>query len=160
MGRPHRIEGTVISGVGRGQGLEAPTANLAPTADMALPRLGIYVTQSTVDGGDTYRSVTSVGTNPTFESDGKIRIETLLFDFAGVCTVRTWRWIFWSAYGDQRTFPDADSLAAQIKRTRRVARGLSGISRGHDTEGRYARVVWTRSAPDGYCEQLVPVRDG
>lgn len=126
LGRPHRIEGTVISGVGRGRGLEAPTANLAPTPDMALPRLGIYVTQSTVDGGHTYRSVTSVGTNPTFESDGRIRIETLLFDFAGSLYGAKLAVDLLARIRDQRTFPDRDSLAAQIKQDAEIARAYRG----------------------------------
>jgi riboflavin kinase/FMN adenylyltransferase len=122
LGRPHRIEGTVISGAGRGRGLEAPTANLAPTPEMALPRLGIYVTQSTVDGGSTYRSVTSVGTNPTFESDGKTRIETLLFDFEGSLYGANLAVDFLEWIRGQRAFPDAESLAACIKQDAEIAR--------------------------------------
>ncbi len=122
LGRPHRIEGTVVSGVGRGRGLEAPTANLAPTPEMALPRLGIYVTQSTVDGAATYRSVTSVGTNPTFENDGIIRIETLLFDFAGSLYGANLAVDFLERIRDQEAFPDAESLAARIKRDVEIAR--------------------------------------
>jgi riboflavin kinase/FMN adenylyltransferase len=122
LGRPHRIEGTVISGVGRGRGLEAPTANLEPTSEMALPRLGIYVTQCTVDGKDTYRSVTSVGTNPTFENDGKIRIETLLFDFSGNLYGARLSVEFLDRVRDQQAFLDAGSLAAHIKRDVEKAR--------------------------------------
>jgi riboflavin kinase/FMN adenylyltransferase len=85
LGRPHRLEGTVISGFGRGRGLDAPTANVPFTPETALPRLGISITLSTVDGSQTYNSVTSVGTNPTFESDGKIRIETLLLTTRESC---------------------------------------------------------------------------
>ena len=116
LGRPHRIEGTVISGVGRGRGLEAPTANLAPTAEMALPRLGIYVTRSTVESADSYVSVTSVGTNPTFESDGKIRIETLLLDYSGALYDSRLAVDFLERIRGQRTYPDPDSLAARIRR--------------------------------------------
>jgi riboflavin kinase / FMN adenylyltransferase len=122
LGRPHRIEGTVISGVGRGKDLEAPTANIAPTADMALPRLGIYITRSTVDGSESYQSVTSVGTNPTFESDGKIRIETLLLDFAGGLYGARLSVDFLERIRDQQVFPDAESLAARIKQDVGTAR--------------------------------------
>lgn len=122
LGRPHRIEGTVVSGVGRGRGLDAPTANLEQTPDMALPRLGIYVTRSTVDGRNVYRSVTSVGTNPTFESDGKIRIETLLFDFAGTLYGSHLSVDFLEYIRDQEAFPNAEVLAAAIRRDVEVAR--------------------------------------
>lgn len=122
LGRPHRIEGTVVTGVGRGRWLQAPTANLEPTPDMALPRLGIYVTRSTVGGKDVYRSVTSVGTNPTFESDGKIRIETLLLDFSGSLYGMDLSVDFLERIRDQQTFPDAESLAARIKKDAEIAR--------------------------------------
>lgn len=122
LGRPHRIEGTVVSGVGRGKGLDAPTANIAPTLDMALPRLGIYITRSTVDGSDTHPSVTSVGTNPTFESDGKIRIETLLLDFSGDLYGRRLAVDFLEPIRQQQAFPDAESLAARIKQDVETAR--------------------------------------
>ena len=124
LGRPHRIEGTVISGVGRGRGLEAPTANLTPTPEMALPRLGIYVTRSTVNGLESYRSVTSVGTNPTFESDGKIRIETLLLDYSGALYGSRLAVDFLDRIRDQQAFPDAGSLAAQIRSDVEVARAF------------------------------------
>jgi riboflavin kinase/FMN adenylyltransferase len=122
LGRPHRIQGTVVSGFGRGRGLEAPTANLAPTADMALPRLGIYVTRSTVDGAQTHRSVTSVGTNPTFESDGKVRIETLLLDYSGTLYGSSLAVDFLERLRGQKSFPDAQTLAAQIGRDVEEAR--------------------------------------
>lgn len=122
LGRPHRIEGTVISGAGRGRGLDAPTANIAPMADMALPRLGIYVTRSTVDGMDVYGSVTSVGTNPTFESDGKIRIETLLLDYAGELYGSDLAIDFLGRIRDQQVFPDVRALADRIKQDVQIAR--------------------------------------
>ncbi len=111
LGRPHRIEGTVMTGVGRGRSLDAPTANLSASKEMAIPRAGIYVTTSTVDGGEVHPSVTSLGTNPTFESDRKMRIETLLLDFSGDLYGRHLAVDFLERIRGQKTFPDADSLA-------------------------------------------------
>ena len=136
LGRPHRIEGTVIQGYGRGRGLDAPTANLTPTPDMALPRLGIYITGSTVDGSASYRSVTSVGTNPTFQSDGKIRIETLLLDFSGTLYGSLLAVDFLERIRGQRTFPDAESLAAHIRRDVEMARAYAGGESGAAGPGR------------------------
>ena len=122
LGRPHLIEGIVVGGAGRGKGLDAPTANLAPTTDMALPGLGIYVTRSTVEGGTSYRSVTSVGTNPTFESDDKVRIEALLLDYSGSLYGSRLAVEFLERLRDQERFADAASLAAQIRRDVAAAR--------------------------------------
>lgn len=123
LGRPHRIEGAVISGAGRGgRVLEAPTANLSPERHMALPRLGIYVTRSTVEGTGVHSSVTSVGTNPTFEKDRKVRVETVLLDYRGDLYGKHMAVDFLAKIRAQRTFPDAASLAAQIKRDIEFAR--------------------------------------
>lgn len=128
LGRPHRIEGVVVSGVGRGRALEAPTANLAVDAGTAIPRLGVYVTRSFLDKGVAHPSVTSVGTNPTFEVDKKIRIETLLLDYAGDIYGSRLAVDFLERIRGQRTFPDAGSLVAQIRRDVEIARGYLGRS--------------------------------
>ncbi|MBN1319771.1 MAG: bifunctional riboflavin kinase/FAD synthetase [Thermoleophilia bacterium] len=122
LGRPHRVEGTVASGAGRGRGLDAPTANLPADRDMALPRSGVYATLSTVDGSESHISITSVGTNPTFESGRKIRVETLLMDYTGDLYGRHLAVDFVDRIRGQHTFPDAGSLAKQIKQDVEAAR--------------------------------------
>jgi riboflavin kinase/FMN adenylyltransferase len=125
LGRPHRIEGTVVSGVGRGRALDAPTANLIPTQEMALPRLGVYVTRSLVDGKDVHLSVTSVGTNPTFEIDKKVRVETLLLDYSSDMYGRHLAVDFLDRIRGQRTFPGAAALAVRIRRDVEIARACA-----------------------------------
>jgi riboflavin kinase/FMN adenylyltransferase len=122
LGRPHRIEGAVVRGAGRGRSLEAPTANLAVEAETAVPRLGVYVTRSLLDGGRVHPSITSVGTNPTFEVDHTIRIETLFLDEGEDVYGRTLALDFLERIRGQRTFKDAESLAAQIKKDVEIAR--------------------------------------
>jgi riboflavin kinase / FMN adenylyltransferase len=122
LGRPHRIEGEVIRGAGRGRGLEAPTANLAPGRNVALPGLGIYVTRSLVDRHEVHSSVTSVGTNPTFEKDRKVRVETVLLEYSGDLYGSHLALDFLERIRGQRAFPDADSLAARIKEDIEIAR--------------------------------------
>ncbi len=123
LGRPHRVEGPVLAGAGRGTAaLNAPTANLSVTREMALPRLGVYVTRSTVDGCETYPSVTSVGTNPTFESDRKVRIETLLLDYSGDLYGRHLAVDFLERIRAQRIFGDAETLAGRIREDVDIAR--------------------------------------
>ncbi|OFW60545.1 MAG: riboflavin biosynthesis protein RibF [Actinobacteria bacterium RBG_16_64_13] len=122
LGRPHRLEGTVLSGAGRGKTLEAPTANLAPVRGLALPRLGIYVTKSLVNGREAFSSVTSVGTNPTFESDGRVRIETVLLDYRGDLYGSHLAVDFLERIRGQRAFPDAASLSRQIREDLEFAR--------------------------------------
>ncbi len=122
LGRPHRIEGVVVAGAGRGRTLEAPTANLAVEPETAVPHHGVYVTRSLIDGRESHPSVTSVGTNPTFEVDKKLRIETLLLDYSGDIYGRTLALDFLEWIRAQQTYPDADSLVHRIREDIEVAR--------------------------------------
>jgi riboflavin kinase / FMN adenylyltransferase len=76
LGRPHRIEGVVVHGDGRGRGLGFPTANIATAQYAAVPADGVYACRFTlldsgpgIGGAPAGRAVAaavSVGTNPTF----------------------------------------------------------------------------------------------
>jgi riboflavin kinase/FMN adenylyltransferase len=89
LGRPHRVEGVVVRGDGRGKALGYPTANVAPPMYSAIPADGVYATWFTVLGhgpvvgtvvpGERYQAAVSVGTNPTFS--GRTRtVEAFVLD--------------------------------------------------------------------------------
>lgn len=89
LGRPHRVEGVVVRGDGRGRGLGYPTANIAPPMHSAIPADGVYAAWFTVLGhgpasgslvsGQRYQAAVSVGTNPTFS--GRTRtVEAFVLD--------------------------------------------------------------------------------
>lgn len=81
LGRPHRIEGVVVRGDGRGRSLGYPTANVAPPMHTAIPADGVYagwfsvIGPGTVNGnielGERRMAAVSVGTNPTFEGTSR-----------------------------------------------------------------------------------------
>lgn len=89
LGRPHRVEGVVVHGDGRGRGLGFPTANIAPPMYSAIPADGVYAAwftvlgpgpvEGAVDPGKRYAAAVSVGTNPTFS--GRTRtVEAFVLD--------------------------------------------------------------------------------
>ncbi|HOB47731.1 MAG TPA: bifunctional riboflavin kinase/FAD synthetase [Mycobacterium sp.] len=93
LGRPHRVEGVVVRGDGRGRHLGYPTANIAPPLYSAIPADGVYAAWFTVLGpatpegprtgamipGQRYAAAVSVGTNPTFS--GRTRtVEAFVLD--------------------------------------------------------------------------------
>ncbi len=89
LGRPHRVEGVVVHGDGRGRGLGFPTANLSSPMYSAIPADGVYAAWFTVLGpdpvegslepGHRYKAAVSVGTNPTFS--GRTRtVEAFVLD--------------------------------------------------------------------------------
>lgn len=93
LGRPHRVEGVVVRGDGRGRQLGFPTANVAPPVYSAIPADGVYAAWFTVLGrrypagtganplvpGERYAAAVSIGTNPTFS--GRTRtVEAFVLD--------------------------------------------------------------------------------
>ncbi len=84
LGRPHRLEGIVVRGDGRGRELGFPTANLSTPRYTAIPADGVYACRFTLLGGHGQRSLNaavSVGTNPTF-SGRERRVEAFVLDVA------------------------------------------------------------------------------
>lgn len=89
LGRPHRVEGVVVHGDGRGRTIGYPTANVKPPMHAAIPADGVYAAWFTVLGpgpvmgtvtpGKRCRAAVSVGTNPTFS--GRTRtVEAFVLD--------------------------------------------------------------------------------
>lgn len=89
LGRPHRVEGVVVRGDGRGRDLGYPTANIAPPLHSAIPADGVYAAWFTVLGygpatgslvpGERYQAAVSVGTNPTFSGRART-VEAFVLD--------------------------------------------------------------------------------
>ena len=81
LGRPYGVEGRVVRGHERGRTIGFPTANLHPQ-NRVIPAGGVYVTATLIDGA-WRRSITNIGTRPTFEQDGQPSIETYVMDWTG-----------------------------------------------------------------------------
>jgi len=81
LGRPHRLEGIIVRGAGRGRDLGYPTANLSTTRFAAVPADGIYSCWFTRSGGsgEPLAAAVSVGTNPTF-SGRERTVEAFVLD--------------------------------------------------------------------------------
>jgi len=113
LGRPFSLTGEIHPGAGRGRTILFPTLNLVPEQEL-MPKLGVYATECIV-GGNTYPSVTNVGTRPTFDGQG-VTIESHLFGFDqqlmnGPMEVR-----FHSRIRDEQKFSGPEALRAQIAR--------------------------------------------
>ena len=82
LGRPHRLEGIVVRGDGRGKQLGYPTANLSTPRFAAIPADGVYACRfrCVIDGVEhVWLAAVSVGTNPTF-SGRERRVEAFVLD--------------------------------------------------------------------------------
>jgi riboflavin kinase / FMN adenylyltransferase len=79
LGRPHRIDGIVVRGEGRGRQLGYPTANVHSEKHVAVPADGVYAGWAVLHGR-RLPSAISVGTYPTFEGR-KRTVEAFILDF-------------------------------------------------------------------------------
>ena len=119
LGRPFVLTGEVVSGTGTGHRFTVPTLNLQPEQEL-LPARGVYITRTLLEGETkSYRSVTNIGTRPTFNG-ASLTVETHLLDAPGEFETRRIEIRFWQRLRDERKFAGPERLRAQI--TRDVAR--------------------------------------
>ena len=131
LGRPYGVEGRVVRGEQRGRSLGFPTANLRPQ-NRVIPRGGVYVTATLIEGA-WRRSVTNVGTRPTFkDAAAEPTIETYVMDWEGDLYGDVVRVRFLHRLRDERKFASIEELKQQIARDRdRASRyfGRGGVRR-------------------------------
>jgi riboflavin kinase/FMN adenylyltransferase len=117
LGRPYGVEGRVVRGRERGRTIGFPTANLRPE-NRVIPRNGVYVTATLIEGV-WRRSVTNIGTRPTFERDAmQASIETYVMDWTGDLYGDVVRVRFLHRLRDERKFASIDELKRQIAHDR------------------------------------------
>lgn len=112
LGHPHVLTGTVIPGKQLGRTLGFPTANLPVPAELATPRLGVYVCVTLVDD-QTYVSLCNIGTRPTVEDEG-INAEVHLLDFAGDLYGKEITIAFYAFLRPEKKFDSLEELKEQI----------------------------------------------
>lgn len=117
LGRPFALCGTVVKGHGIGGKLGLHTANLEVENEL-LPKIGIYITRTTLHASrftKHWPSATSVGFNPTFPGKG-FSVETHLIGFEGNLRGKKIEVEFLKWLRDELAFPNAETLATQIKK--------------------------------------------
>ena len=124
LGRPYSIRGPVVRGDGLGRQIGFPTANIAVTADRALPAFGVYATWAFV-GEARHASATSIGVRPTV-GGGPVTVETYIFDFEGDLYDQTLRIELVARLRPELKFDSLEAMKGQIARdvaeARRVLR--------------------------------------
>jgi riboflavin kinase / FMN adenylyltransferase len=108
LGRPHEVEGVVVTGDQRGGTLGFPTANVSVEPGLLVPAYGIYV-------GSTlgHRAAASIGVNPHYGGSER-RIEAFLLDFEGDIYGERLRLELWQRLRDERAFANEEELVQQI----------------------------------------------
>ncbi|CAJ1500213.1 bifunctional riboflavin kinase/FAD synthetase [[Mycobacterium] kokjensenii] len=133
LGRPHRVEGLVVRGDGRGRNLGFPTANVAPSAFAAIPADGVYAAWFTVLGhgpvpgtvvaGQRCQAAVSVGTNPTFSGRART-VEAFVLDENADLYGQRVAVDFVSRIRGQRKFDSVEELVVAINADVEETRGM------------------------------------
>ncbi len=123
LGRPHRVEGFVVHGDGRGGAqLGYPTANLDVEPHAAVPADGIYAGWFVL-GTRRSPAAISIGSNPTFS--GQVRtVEAFVLDEGGNFYGRRVALDFVERLRGQVKYDSVDDLIAQIGRDVDRTRGI------------------------------------
>ena len=127
--RPY-LEGTVVEGDHRGRELGYPTANLAFDYHPALPSLGIYAGLAAAPQrgvGPDHPSLVSIGTRPTFHSEGHVLAEVHLLDWSGDLYGTRLAVTLTKRLREERRFESVPELVAQMHVDEREARAALGI---------------------------------
>jgi len=125
LGHHYCLDGIVERGDGRGRTLGVATANLATDNELVPPN-GVYATALVVDAV-IRASITNIGIRPTFTSTASARtIETHLLDVDEDLYGKPVKLLFIQRMRDERAFPDAEALKAQLSVDLQRVRELFG----------------------------------
>lgn len=125
LGRPHFIDGKVVTGLQRGRTLGFPTANVEPVNE-SLPGNGVYAGWCRHAAGRA-PAVVNVGRRPTF-GGGDLVVEAHLLGFGGDLYGQEVRVEFHHKLRDERAFSGPEALRAQIDADVAAARAVLGQS--------------------------------
>lgn len=115
LAAPFALEGTVVEGRRQGKALGFPTVNLQPDGEL-VPGDGIYAAQVRLPGEEQWRpAASSIGVNPTFGGTARV-VEAFILDYDGELHGARLALRFFKKVRDQKAFPNAEELAAQIGR--------------------------------------------
>lgn len=131
LGRPFDLDGTVVTGHGRGRGIGFPTANV-DTPNELRPAAGVYAIRVRFrdEPEAAWRpGVANIGVKPTFGGN-EVTIEAHLLDFSGDLYGKELRVQFLDRLRAERRFGSVAELVGQIKRDVEAARAV--IARASD----------------------------
>jgi len=112
IGRWFEIEGPIVCGSGRGHVVTVPTVNMKPENEL-LPKIGVYATRISLDGGVFEDPITNVGTRPTF-NERELTVETFVFSGRVPENASAVRLEFLRRLRDEVKFESPEALRRQI----------------------------------------------
>jgi riboflavin kinase/FMN adenylyltransferase len=120
LGRDYQFTGEVVKGVGRGKGLQYPTANIRVDNLKLMPGNGVYAAKAELEGR-VFPAAMNIGAKPTFGKSER-SVEVHLLDFEQTIYGKTLKIRCIKRLRDERAFADAEFLRAQIEKDVRTAK--------------------------------------
>lgn len=115
LGYAYFINGYVVHGKKLGKKINFPTANIVlPDKDKLVPKNGVYLVGVEVNGFKGF-GMMNVGTNPTTDTDEKIKLEVNIFNFDKDIYGEAIKVEFIQRLRDEMKFNSIDELIAAIK---------------------------------------------
>jgi riboflavin kinase/FMN adenylyltransferase len=115
LGHEFILEAEVVHGKKLGRQLGYPTANLDVPEEKILPKNGVYFVKVEVLG-NTHYGMMNIGTNPSTDTDRKIKAEVHIFDFDADLYNRRLKVQFIKRLRDELRFNTLDELVAAINK--------------------------------------------
>jgi len=113
-GHPHILTGPVVPGRALGRTMGIPTANIAVSEEVVLPKSGVYACRARVVG-ETYCAVTNIGSRPTV-GGSHITVEPWLLDYEGDLYGKPLTLEFYKFLRPEKKFDSLELLQAEILR--------------------------------------------
>ena len=114
LGHPHLLSGTVVRGRQLGRTLGIPTANMAVSESILLPRRGVYAAKARFDGQERL-AVVNIGCRPTVHGE-TVTVEPWLLDFDDDLYGHELCLELYDFIRPEREFPSLVALKAEIIR--------------------------------------------
>jgi riboflavin kinase/FMN adenylyltransferase len=133
LGRPYRLQGTVVAGQGRGRSLGFPTANLG-SIETLLPADGVYAVR-VEHAGFRGPGAANIGPNPTFGETAR-KVEVHLIGYSGDLMDQLLVVEFIERLRDTRAFNGPEELKKQLQVDIARAKEISGGGQMSSDQGR------------------------
>ena len=141
LGRPHSIEGVVVTGDRRGRTLGFPTANLGEVTEV-VPLGGVYAVAVDRADGETSRAVATgimnIGVRPTVSAGLQRTLEVHLLEFTGDLYGARLRVHFIARLREERKFDGIPALQEQLARDAADGRAATRDVRPDTASGTFA----------------------
>jgi len=121
LGHPYAVSGHVAHGKKLGRTIGFPTLNLR-VAHKRPAISGVFVVQVHGLADRPLPGVASLGVRPTVEDEGRVLLETYLFDYNEQCYGKVVRVEFLKKLRDEEKYVDIPTLTAAIERDAQQAR--------------------------------------